>query len=410
MCRHEFMIYNKESMSNIANECYSQGKCKFCFQDLVAYHEKIKENLSTKSYMLIYTLISLIGTNMDEIRLFSFFYNTVYDEIERTKRELNESEEMALTSVCLYKFYILTKNVIHFKVAVKGFLYQIKEFYTKIGWSEQVVQNIISDDKFFAGMIDIKNKIKNYIFDSIRIYPEYMPVSILFEKMYEPDMKLTPKTKTQELYMSQELTKFNKIYFDSRKQQYFKLMKYIKKIVNINTKKRLMNVELDIKDDKDFQFLKNVWYYYCPVNFTHNYVKNICEFCGIQSDGNNIEEIFKKHKSKITNLYTPSISTIVIPPVKNTVMSEIEKTKPTFLSESNTLNEKIKEEITNNEGTVLDFIKNNINAPDFIVPENVNEFIYKGLTYLNKIGFTEEDLMGELLNLLFPVENILNFI
>ena len=314
LCTHEYMIYDGKALSEVSIQCYKKGKCKYCGQELSAYHEQIKENLPPKVYDLIYKYMSTINENIEENSLIHSLFSLIYDSVKvnlNTKDIKNYTASViAFTALYLYVVYIKTKDTINYNIQVNRFLDSIKKYWSEIGWTMDTVNNAINNTDIFSNMTNIESIIKDSIYTNDITFLDALPLSILFGKNVDPKNinDLEAKTKMQKLWKSgiSNVEKFN--------EMFYKALLTLWKFTNIkqnvsDISKRNINVSYDLYDIKiadtknGEKFFTIVADDYCPVSTKHNWNNKKCTQCGLNKDKSNIKEIYTKYQNIINNSY-----------------------------------------------------------------------------------------------------------
>ena len=314
LCTHEYMIYDGKALSEVSIQCYKKGKCKYCGQELSAYHEQIKENLPPKVYDLIYKYMSTINENIEENSLIHSLFSLIYDSIKanlNTKDIKNYTASViAFTALYLYVVYIKTKDTINYNTQVNRFLDSIKKYWSEIGWTMDTVNNAINNTNIFSNMTNIESIIKDSIYTNDITFLDALPLSILFGKNVDPKNinDLEAKTKMQQLWKSgiSHVEKFN--------EMFYKALLTLWKFTNIkqnvsDISKRNINVSYDLYDIKiadtrnGEKFFTIVADDYCPVSTKHNWDDKKCIRCGLNKDKSNLKEIYIKYQNIINNSY-----------------------------------------------------------------------------------------------------------
>lgn len=313
VCKHEYMILEKVSLVKMAMECYRCGKCKYCGQDLLAYHEQVKESLPSKVYELIYKFNDCISENIDEesntYLLFNMIYDTVRNQLKDVTVKNYEAFTVGIAAVFLYKVYIVSKERgITYNNKIGKFLDSVREYTTNVGWSQENVNEIINSD-VFPNLDNIESMILENVISKNVIHSEILPISVMFGTPIAPGEKIDvkPKNKFQELWMKGQecVDKFNELIDRGMlaRWKYGKIVELGHKSVNFNWK--LKDIEpVIIKNGENFWNLSCK--YYCPVfdgNTIHKFVKGVCSKCGLKSDFSNKDVVYEKHQNFINKSY-----------------------------------------------------------------------------------------------------------
>jgi hypothetical protein len=412
LCKHEYMLYNNEPLDKIADECYKFGKCKFCNQELVAYHERGKEMLHPASYNIIYQFIECFNEHIDETRLLNYICNILIDEL-KPYTDITSVKELAFTSVFLLKIHTLTKGVILYNSHFHSFQGRIKENCANAGWPWTTVQRIVGDENEFTGLKDCLEIVKS--FRPMNLYEQHPDISIvsaLFEKVCNLGDKLVATTKIQEIYLKGEVVAFNRAITDNVYKNW-NMKKYFDPKSRKITVSKVTRTSIDKQPSRtSLNFFQRVWFSYCPAGGVHNFVKKICKHCGIDDAGSNLSTVFQKYEHVISNLYSEPYA---VPDIKKErprdIIKELAAEEPIPFPTLNTnMLERLIAEIPNHDTEIIKFIKSALSLPSITLPENVLDFILKALTYMGKNKFSEQVIYQELINICFPIRNMLNII
>lgn len=316
LCTHEYMVYEGKPLSEVSIKCYKKGKCKYCGQELSAYHEQIKENLPPKIYDLIYKYIATISENIEEsslmYTLFSLIYDSIKENVDRSDVKNYDASVVSFAALYLYVVYIKTKSSINYNNnKINKFLDSAKKYWAEVGWTNEIIENAAKNTTMFSNMSNITGLIREKIYTNKITFLDLLPVSILFGENVELEDydKLEAKTKMQQLWKSGEnkVKQFNDL-FNKALLSLWKF-NYIKNSVEnigkekINTSFEIFNVKSStIKNGEKFFFATCDTY--CPVNEFHEWSdKSQCKKCGLKKDKSNKKEIYDKYQAEINNSY-----------------------------------------------------------------------------------------------------------
>ena len=125
LCTHEYMIYDGKPLAEVSISCYKKGKCKYCGQELNAYHEQLKESLPPKIYDLIYKYMETINENIEEsslmFTLFSLIYDSIKINVDKADVKNYDASIIAFTGLYLYAVYVKTKDSIKYNMKINKF-------------------------------------------------------------------------------------------------------------------------------------------------------------------------------------------------------------------------------------------------------------------------------------------------
>lgn len=310
VCKHEYMYLEGVSPAEVSIECYKDGLCKYCGQEINAYHERINEEMPSKVYDLIYKFIKSIGDNVEGDSLAIIFYNMIYKvvttNIKNTSTKGYEAGVIALAALFLYKVYTTTKDKIIFNNKVSKFLDNVMEYCASVGWNKEKMETLSKSNNLFADIDNIVSIIKSKIYTNNIKFVNGLPISVLFEKSVYPDdfSKLEAKNTEQKLFLSgyENMIKFN-ILLDKKtleKWVFELVMKNMKAIEDMKCRYKTKSIEVEIAKHGEV-FFDKIWATYCPDGGNHEYESGVCKKCGIKKDGSNKKEIYIKWDNVINN-------------------------------------------------------------------------------------------------------------
>ena len=318
ICKHEYLSLEGVSPSEISIECYMDGVCKYCGQELNAYHEQINDNLPPKVYDLIFKYIKSINANVEADSLTFILFNMIYKLVDNNVKKINiknyDASVVALAALFLYKVFVSTKGNIEYNHHKDKFLSNVFEYCGSIGWDKSKVEQLVKEDSLFAGIDNINSIIKGKIYVNDISFINALPISIMFEKLVHPKDfdKLKPTNKIEELFiMSKDgvlhsgIIEYNKLIDKSN------MLIWKNKMLN-DTIKDVENVVCDLELKKlnvrvsknGAKFFDKICKWYCPVNGMHDYSNKICKHCGLKEDLSNKHHVYFKYESVINNNYT----------------------------------------------------------------------------------------------------------
>lgn len=429
LCTHEYMIYEGKPLSEVSIKCYKKGKCKYCGQELSAYHEQIKENLPPKIYDLIYKYMSTINENIEEsslmYTLFSLIYDSIKENVDKSDVKNYDASVVSFAALYLYVVYTKTKGSINYNNKINKFLDSAKKYWTEVGWTNEIIENATKNTNIFSNMSNITELIREKIYTNKITFLDLLPISILFSEKVEPKDydKLEAKTKMQKLWKSGEdkVKQFNELFNDALLSRW--KFNYIKNSVEsigkekINTSFEIFSVKSSkIKNGEKFFFATCETY--CPVSEFHEWDdKHTCKKCGLKKDKSNKKEIYDKYQVEINNSYLQK------PHVLDDERFKIDKlfakeqidaykaddlfTKYLII-DNHILKQSLEKSIDNK--LYLDEILKFISTMTTIEIKNLEpspEFIKKSIGFIiDKKIKSENEVLNELKNIYFKIKNI----
>ena len=426
LCKHEYMIYAGKPMREISLECYMNGKCKYCGQEINAYHEQIKELLPPKIYDLIYKYMATINENIDESSLMNVLFSLVYDSIKTNIDSTNvdnyDASIVAFTALYLYVVYMRTKDSINYNIKIAKYIDSAKKYWAEIGWTNEVIEKSIKDSSTFSNMTNIDQIIREKIYTNDISFLDVLPVSIMFNKSVHPKdyNNLEANTQIQKMWKSgiDKMIDYNKLFYKSvlSKWKFTCVDNVINKIKSINTTFKLADIKLPpMKNGEKFFYMtcEN----YCPVSNFHAWEKNTCKYCGMKKDLSNKKDVYNKFEFNINNSYLQKPSTIDDEKMKIDKLyskAQIEKYKAEdlftkYLVINNYVLKQSLEKSINDCIYIDDIMKfiSTLTTIEINELTKTSEFIKKSLCFIidNHIKDINE-VMNELKNIYFKIKNI----
>ena len=427
ICKHEYMTFDGVPPAEISIECYRKGKCKYCGQELNAYHEQIKESLPPRIYDLIYKYIATINENVEVDALMYVLFNLLFDAIQANIKTSNvknyDASVVAFAALFLYKVYVVTKGKINYNSKVGKFLDSVREYGSAVGWSQEKMDMALNNKQMFRNIDNITEIIREKIYTNEITFLESLPLSVMFDQNVDPREKdkLKATNKIQELYLDgdEKMNIFNDILDKAIKSlwKFSKLNDFVKGIDKINVKTKVTQIKsTTVKNGKKFFDL--MCKTYCPINEIHVFNNGkVCEHCGIKNDFSNKKEIYEKYQNIINNSYLQKPNVIEDSRFnidKKYSVSQIEKYAGTdlfdkyILVENHLLKQSIEKSIDG--GEKIDNIVKLISVLTTINKEEIKKdslFIRKSLSFIVDQNIKSSDeLLNELEFIFLKIDNI----
>lgn len=446
MCVHEYMTYQGKLPAEISTLCYKDGLCKYCGQEIIAYHEKMDDNVPVKMYDIIYKFIASIDINVDETMLLHSLYTLIAGGIEDIKHKTTlfnnnyETTIIAYAGVYLYAVYKRTVDgfVKYNKSKVNGFVDEASIYWLDVGWSKNQVTQLIKDNEIFPKLDGVEDIIKACIFEiDNKAYADIIPASVLLNKLINPREDIVDADglnklqkifiqsfKNGEFFISSPMTKLN-IEFQLRLLaiwRYINMKNMIKKAKGVNSKHTLSHVVSSINHDYE-KFWNSMYKTFCPStnspNKCHEYNKSKCKYCGLTEDGKNKKEIYDKFIDNISGTYLQKPQLIesdnihIKPLYTNDDINKfdvhvLDKDTPvnvdklSFLTLSSVERSLLLKQIEPHKDQLIEFTKS-------IIDVNIKdvEYLKKVLAFIvGKDIMNANNLTSEIKNICFPIQSI----
>lgn len=313
ICTHEYMSLNHDPFEDISLKCYLNGKCKYCDQELSAYHEMYCEYLPPVIYSIIFRYVDSIVIDIDSDRLNFALFDIIYAMIMKIKKsntsELAEGTITALVAVYLYKVYLTTRDQVQYNTAkITKYIDDMYKFCATVGWTLNNVSALVNSDKIDVSTANMLHLINSCSYTTNVKYTETLPLSVLFMQNINPTTKyeLKPSTNLQKIYCAGEnkMLLFN-ITLDKALLKLWDMRIVANvinttKVVKVIDKTELIKIST-MRNGITFFDLISKWY--CPhdkVN-AHEWKGDVCTNCGLKKDLSNKDEIYMKYQVVINN-------------------------------------------------------------------------------------------------------------
>lgn len=435
LCTHEYMIYEGRPLSEVSIQCYKKGKCKYCGQELNAYHEQVKDNLPPKIYDLIYKYMDTINENIEVSSLMFVLFSLIYDSIKTNVDNADvknyDSTVVAFAGLYLYVVYMKTKTAINYNNKINKFLDSVKKYWAEVGWTSNMIDSATTNTSMFTNMSNITELIREKIYTNDIKFLDLLPASILFGVNVDPKDydKLEAKTEMQKMWKDgvDKVKQFNEL-FEKTLLKFWKFDR-IKDKVNdigkekINTEFSLFDIKKsDVKNGEKFFF--TTCGTYCPVSSFHSWGAggssgsgNVCSYCGLKKDLSNKQEVYNKYQLEINSSYLQKPKVLPDDHFKIDKLyskDQIEGYKADDLFEKflNIQNHMIKQAINKaiDDNLYIDETLLFISTMTTISVANLDnkpEFVKKALCFIiDKKIKSDVEVLNELKNIYFKINNI----
>lgn len=432
LCTHEYMIYEGKSLSLVSLECYKDGKCKYCGQDLLAYHIQYKEAFPPKVYDLIYKYMNTINENIEETSLLNALFLLLHDAIDNNVTGSNvknyDTAVVAFSALYLYSIYMKTKNDISYNNKINRFIDSAKNYWSEIGWTDQDIDEALKNENINSNLANITDIIKEKIYTTEFKFIDQLPIAVLFNTIValKDYYSITATTPSQKLWNSGEagMSRFYSIlrcaYLSLWGNVLFKniLSKLQNKHIPIISS-RFNIVTTVVKNGQ--RFFNSTCLYYCPVNHIHEWsLKKECLHCGLKANKSNVSIVYDKYQHAINNSFLQQPK--ILPP-ERFLLDKIHHVKDILAYDANGLFEKY----INIDNTILrnailksmdqlDRVKEYIKFISVVTTIDISELnaiddkktlILKALSFIIDKGIkSKENVIAEIKNITFKMSNI----
>lgn len=313
LCVHEYMALNGDPLDQISLKCYLDGKCKYCDQEISAYHNLYNEDLPPIVYSLILRFIEAIVDDIDSDALNLSLFDNVYAMITRLRKAnsaFTDGMITALTAIYLHKIYLACKDDVGFNLQkITKYNDSMTKLCASIGWSGNIINSILADTKYLPNVDIMLPLIKSFTYSTKLKYTETLPLSVLFNKNINPstEFKLDPKTTVQKLYVEGKIGQLNVALQKARAKLWDQITvaKVVKAFGNITIDASIECIRLAVVKNGE-HFYEAVHKWYCPASphNLHSFAGKECKYCGYKSDGSNKDDVYAKYQITINGQCT----------------------------------------------------------------------------------------------------------
>lgn len=313
ICKHQAMILDGVPIGKIAMECYVDGVCKYCGQEVIAYNDG-------SDFVLPPAATSLIISFADVFRHKYSTENIIYDVNDYIVKKLQRmgvseySTDDCVVWTCLIIIKAARQGMAQlniFETKMKKLIDKLSKQLSVSGKTQEDVNEILASESLSD--IDVLiNTLKNDGVSSKQedISPENH-VSIVDEIIFGSKNKKA-ETNIQRYYLARD----GKMY-----EIYLALKTLLDKQFNgscevVPSATSCTHEMEDVKhmiSTHGYEFFARVAKVYCPVNYLHEFSGKTCKYCGLEKSLKNIDDVYNKYSVIINNINTdkPKIIQIV---------------------------------------------------------------------------------------------------
>lgn len=332
ICKHQAMILSNTPIQVISSQCYTNGVCKYCGQEIIAYNDGNEFVLPTSATSLIISF-SEIFTHKHSSDTIIFDVNDYIVKRLQNMEVSSYSTDECVGWTCLFLIKLCQLGAKQFNVSdakMKRLINKLSKNLSVLGKSEKDIDEFLKDSSLFEG---IDNLIGLLISDGVinkQTLDDIEKRTNIVDEIVFNGKNKQPNTQLQKYYLAND----GKIYemFLAFKillgQAYNTPFEHvIKDVIN--------NVEHeDIKNIVNtfgYDFFTKSANIYCPINYCHEWIsidekqktssssgkqttktlggdtnnkQQVCKHCGLYKNMSNIDEIYNKYSSLINNINT----------------------------------------------------------------------------------------------------------
>lgn len=355
VCKHVYMTYTYCSDVDISIECYDNGVCRYCGQDLVDHTKQLRDTLPTFVYDIIFRLIGIINLELDNDAIMHDIFNVLYDAYMSTKSIYPDSSIFAVMfTYSLYKKIINDKRI---PISSKHIIFEdhVRKVITPKGITLANIEILIEDDVFKnINMSRIYGYIKDNGTTNLKYSLLTTPLSVTFgtiTDIHEINFdKLIAKTFAQKILIKGfEHARIEWTHFYALAMNRWTYNSYVlPKMVTMNND-TLMTLINNTDMNTYLQFFQKCCIVYCPAadHRMHDIMSHDCAVCGMKMDCSNWKSVYEKYVTNIANGFIDTIH----------ILSDNKYTNDVRMQESDIV-----------------MAKDNIGTK-FITDENINKYI-----------------------------------
>ena len=419
ICKHQAMILDNVPINEISTQCYTNGVCKYCGQEIIAYNDGIDFVLPNAAMSLI---IAFSDIFTHKYSVDTIIFDTT-DYIIKRLQEMNiscYSTDECVGWTCLILIKLCQSGAKLFEISdakFKKLLNKLSKSLSILGKTEKDIEELLQDSSLFEGTDTLINMLQS---DGVINKEESKRVNTIDKIIFEDNNK-TPKTELQRYYLAND----GKLY-----EMFLAFKLLLNKAYNTPFKHVVNNIVNDINEETisnsintfGYEFFNKVAKVYCPIHYCHEWVKDKCKHCGLSKSLDNIEEVYNKFATLINNTNTepPKLMKNDYKGVKHDYKTLIEAIKKTNYKEFTDI---VKQYVNYNDMITIDKLTKTrskeyiemaamkLNIPYDTLYDNLNEDddMKRLCCYLiSKQG--EENTINNLLVCLLPMVNPLDFI
>lgn len=322
ICKHQIMILQGVNVIDIANECYKDGICKYCKQDMIAYNQLDSAKLPPIASSLVISFSECFKEMFSSETVIFIVFNFISRRLKKLGISLYSNDEcVGYTCLFILKLIALCKgNFKMIDVKIKSLINKISSNLAFLGKSEDDVKDMLNSPDVFGDIESVITILKSEAAKTEgkgRTDFDILAEDVLFNSFTDR----TPKNDLQKLYLTDKW----KLYelFKLFEKEYNKLYntKFVKQDYTDKTKTELNTIKHMI-NSIGYKFFQQMYEYYCPVHVIHEFKGNSCIHCSLDKKGKNIEDVYNKYSSIINNIATEEPRTLNIKPVNKAQETE----------------------------------------------------------------------------------------
>lgn len=324
ICKHQIMLLQGINPIDIADECYKNGICKYCGQDMIAYNQVETLTLPPSATSMIITFSECFKVSISADAIIHIVTDFIIKRFNKTGINIYSNDEcIGYTALYILKMVQICKkafSLIDYKL--KALMKKISNHLAYLGKSDNDVKQILEDDSIFGDINNIVVSIKSELQknDKSSNNENILPEDALFNST----TNRTPTTDIQKLYIKDKRNMYK--LFEFFRKAYNKLYNFNYLKYDYSDKATFKPITMkQINGSMGLKFFQQVFKHYCPVNRIHEFKGSNCVHCGIDKEGKNLEQIYNKYNEIINNITIeePNILTFNVESKKKKDIKEV---------------------------------------------------------------------------------------
>lgn len=332
ICKHQAMILDNISINIVSAQCYINGVCKFCGQEIIAYNDGNDFVLPTTAMSLIINFSEIFTHKYSADMIIFDVTNYIIRRLQDMKIS-NYSNDECIGWTCLILIKLCQLGNKQFAISdakFKKLINKLSKNLSILGKSDKDIDDFLNDNSLFEGIDNLIIMLQSDGIVNKQSNDDINKIITNIDKIIFDGNDKTPKTQLQKYYLSND----GKIY-----EMFLAFKLLLCRAYNTPFKYIVNEIIRDIDDETinntvntfGYDFFRKTAKIYCPVNSCHEWKNNICKYCGLHKDLSNIEEIYNKYSTEINNVNTesPNLMTTDIKEAKRDykqIINDIKKT------------------------------------------------------------------------------------
>ena len=358
ICKHQAMILDNVPISKISTQCYTNGVCKYCGQEIIAYNDSNNFVLPTAAMSLIISFSEIFTHKYSVDTIIFDTTDYIIGRLQQMDISCYSTDE-CVGWTCLILIKLCQLGAKQFETSdakLKKLINKLSKNLSILGKTDKDIEELLQNMSLFEGIDTLINMLQSDGVITKEDNEELTKKVNNIDKIIFEGNNKTPKTELQRHYLAND-GKLYEIFLA------YKLL--LNKAYNSPFKYVVNSIVNDIDEETisntinmfGHEFFRKAAKIYCPVNCCHEWVKGKCKHCGLNEKLDNIDDIYNKYSTIInnTNAEPPKLMKEDIKETNQNyehLISEIKKT------DCKDFNEIVKQYVSYNDMLTLDKLTN----------------------------------------------------